>query len=219
MNQLLIVAATIAEIEPFFKHLQIDEINIGEVHQISFQNNRIHILITGVGMVNTAFALGKISSMQFNFAINAGIAGAFNKEINLGEVVLVKEDELSEMGAEDGEDFIKYEEMKLVGSSTFYSSTAIDMNLLNGMKRVKSITVNKVHGEDLSIAKTIRLFNPDIESMEGAAFFACTKFNCEKVVQLRAISNYVERRDKSKWQIKLAINNLNTQLINLIHTL
>jgi futalosine hydrolase len=38
-------------------------------------------------------------------------------------------------------------------------------------------------------------------------------------VQLRAVSNYVEIRDKSKWNIPLAVENLNIQLIEFIKTL
>jgi futalosine hydrolase len=57
----------------------------------------------------------------------------------------------------------------------------------------------------------------EIESMEGAAFlFACnqTKVSCR---QIRAVSNYVEKRDRSKWNIPLAITNLNKVLIDFIN--
>jgi futalosine hydrolase len=52
--------------------------------------------------------------------------------------------------------------------------------------------------------------------MEGAAFFAgCIDFEAD-YIQIRAISNYVEKRDKSKWNLPLAIQNLNNELIQLI---
>jgi len=62
-------------------------------------------------------------------------------------------------------------------------------------------------------------YNPAVESMEGAAFhYACL---LEKIpfFQLRSISNYVEVRDKSKWKIPLAIQQLNENLITYIEHL
>ena len=51
--------------------------------------------------------------------------------------------------------------------------------------------------------------------MEGAAFFAgCNK--ADQFMQIRAVSNYVEKRDKSKWNMPLAIKNLNDYLIEFI---
>jgi futalosine hydrolase len=83
---------------------------------------------------------------------------------------------------------------------------------------VKAITVNKVHGNENSISKIVAQFNPEIESMEGAAFFyACeqTKTCC---MQIRAISNIVEKRNREKWQIGLAIKKLNDTLIQIFES-
>jgi futalosine hydrolase len=52
--------------------------------------------------------------------------------------------------------------------------------------------------------------------MEGAAFlFACLS---EKIpcAQIRSISNYIEKRDKSRWNVKLALDNLNKSLMEII---
>jgi futalosine hydrolase len=52
--------------------------------------------------------------------------------------------------------------------------------------------------------------------MEGAAFFyACQQVNA-RCIQIRAVSNYVEKRNRDNWQIGLAIKNLNTFAIDLI---
>jgi futalosine hydrolase len=52
--------------------------------------------------------------------------------------------------------------------------------------------------------------------MEGAAFFmAFNQTNCY-VIQLRSISNYVEKRNKEKWNMPLAIKNLNDCLHKVI---
>ena len=52
--------------------------------------------------------------------------------------------------------------------------------------------------------------------MEGAAFhYVCLQ---QKIpfIQLRAISNYVGERNKTKWKMKEAIINLNEKLIFLL---
>jgi futalosine hydrolase len=54
--------------------------------------------------------------------------------------------------------------------------------------------------------------------MEGASFF----YACEQAgipgIQIRSISNLVERRNKENWQIGLAIKNLNNTLIQLFNS-
>ena len=62
-------------------------------------------------------------------------------------------------------------------------------------------------------------FLPSIESMEGAyVHYVCIKENIP-FIHLRAISNYVGERDKSQWQIKLAINNLHSNIHDVISQL
>ena len=88
--------------------------------------------------------------------------------------------------------------------------------MIDLLKKVKGITVNTIHGNDTSISKVIELYNPTIETMEGAAFFAACENNINNFLQIRAISNYVEKRDKANWQMPLAIQNLNDFLITFL---
>jgi futalosine hydrolase len=61
-----------------------------------------HHLIAGVGMVSTAIAVAKeLSSNQYDLVVNVGIAGSFNRSLEVGSVVEVNEDYLSELGAQD----------------------------------------------------------------------------------------------------------------------
>lgn len=218
MPKFLIVAATRFEVQPLIQHFKIN------VHhdEGSFMNESgpdITLLITGIGMVNTAYYLGRYSHNLFDHVINMGVCGAFNRELKIGEVVNVVEDTLSEMGAEDDKTFIKYADMNLGGKNIFQSQIINDIQLLNTLKKVKGITVNKVHGNDESIKNVTALFSADVESMEGAAFLrGCSRLS-ENYFQLRAVSNYVEKRDKSKWNMPLAINNLNEYVVNLITNL
>ncbi len=218
MPHILLVSATATEIQPVLDRYSVISAGEGVIETLLNEKDKLSVLITGVGMVNMAWHMGNVSSNYYDFVINAGIAGSFQKYFEPGDVVRVIRDELCEMGAEDGPSFLRYQQMELGGTNIFSENWNIKTETADKLQRVKAITVNKVHGNDASIAFTKQLFNPDIESMEGAAFFSgCRRFG--NYIQLRAISNYVERRDKSKWKIPLAIENLNKIVFSLLEEL
>ena len=171
------------------------------------------LLITGVGMVATAFALGQhLATNTYDLVLNLGIAGSFDKAIALGDVVEVTTDTFAELGAEDDDAFLSIDKMGF-GEAAYYASSLLSTpyNLFNNfnLKKVNAITVNTVHGNELSIQKVKDRLSPQLESMEGASvFYACKHANVP-CLQIRAVSNYVEKRNRDNWQIGLAIKNLN----------
>lgn len=205
MSKLLFVAATDNE--------------IGILKEFCLANNvECEMLVTGVGMVNTAILLTKYLSENDRpeLVVNAGIAGAFSKDLSIGSVVHVVSDRLSEFGAEDGVSLLPANEIGLVDKSAIEVETA---KRLQGLKEVSGVTVNRVHGSSDSIQKVRNQFSPDVESMEGAAVaLVCQSFDVPWI-QIRAISNLVEQRNKDNWNIPLAIQNLNEVLINLLEEL
>ncbi|RZL51139.1 MAG: futalosine hydrolase [Pedobacter sp.] len=204
--KLLVVAATQKELNQVYEHFNL-------ANQDFIQTEQFDILITGVGMTATAFALGTIINDQYNLVLNVGIAGSFDIKIPLGNLVTIKTDVLAELGAEDNDDFLTIDELGF-GTNTFSATYFI-----SDLQQVNAITVNKVHGNAESIKTSIKRFNPTVESMEGAAvFYACNKSNIP-CVQVRAISNYVEPRNRDNWQIGLAVKNLNDWLIRFITNL
>lgn len=211
--KILLVAATASEIESLLLHFNILE-NAGTVNE-----NSVDVLITGVGMTATAFAMGKSLALnRYDLAINAGIAGAFDRSLKTAEVVAVTLDCFAELGSEDGEDFLTIDQLGF-GKSNVKPDHLFEHPNVEALKKTRGITVNKVHGNDESIYTTVTRLNPQIESMEGAAFFyACNQYNLP-CLQIRAISNYIERRNRDAWKIPLAIQNLNAVLIELLSTL
>lgn len=186
---------------------------------IDFEEKDIKVLITGIGMVNTAFTMGRYMNSLYDLVINVGVCGSFDKQLELGQLVHVTEDVLSELGAEDGDDFLTYDKLNLEGEYRFSNNLKESYKKINQLKEVKGITVNTIHGNEPSIVKVKQLYSPDVESMEGAAFYASCVRAGGDYTQVRAISNYVEKRDKSKWQMPLAIKNLNDFMIKLINDL
>ena len=192
----LIVAATEAEIYPSLDFLS--------DHQIPY-------LITGVGMTATAYQLGKrIALSRPDYIVNIGIAGSFSKDIPLGSVVQVPEDYLAELGVQDDEQFIPIDSLGF-GNSFFQAPPLCHLNI--ELPAYTGITVNTVHGNEKAIRAVKEIFPAaNIETMEGAAvLFVCAEENIP-CIPVRAISNYVEKRDKSTWNIPLAVENLNNWL-------
>ena len=87
------------------------------------------------------------------------------------------------------------------------------------MRKVKGVTVNTVHGIENSIHKMVERLYPDIESMEGAAVFKVCEEMRVSCIQIRSISNKVEKRNKESWNLPLAISNLNIEVEKIISTL
>ncbi|MFC3561469.1 futalosine hydrolase [Pedobacter jamesrossensis] len=195
--KILVVAATKAELTFLYQHFSLQE---GDF----IEDKKFDILITGVGMVATAFALGKHLSPKYNLVLNLGIAGAFDRSIELGGIVNITEDIFAELGAEDGENFLTITDLGF-GESAYNSKNSIKI----GLPKVSGVTVNRVSGNERNIKNLVKRLNPKTESMEGAAvLYAChqERIDC---LQIRSISNYVEPRNRDKWKIGLAIKNLN----------
>ncbi|PUV23118.1 futalosine hydrolase [Sphingobacterium athyrii] len=202
--KILIVSATQFEIQPFL--------------EVAANYPDCDTIITGVGMVATAFELGRVlHENKYDLLINIGIAGCLDRNLKIGTVVQVISESLVELGAEDDQQFIPIEQLGY-GKSKFQSSLLHGENIvLPFLPQEQGITVNKVHGNADTIAK-LQQFHPEscIESMEGAAvFFAADKMDLP-VIELRGISNYVEKRNRATWNIPLAIMNSNKALIQTL---
>jgi futalosine hydrolase len=214
MLRILLISATSFEIEPTFHYLK----HKAQLHNVVYHlpNYEVSVCISGVGMINTAFELGKLAGQKFDVAINAGIAGSFGKH-SIGEVVNVTQDCLSELGAENGERFLSLDDLGF-GKQHLHIQQPFQHLVINMLPQVSGITVNTVHGNDDSIKKIIERYKPDVESMEGAAFIHAANAFGWPSLQLRAISNLVEKRNRENWNIPLAIENLNKVVIELLKT-
>ena len=209
MMKILVVAATRAEVSGLYAAFDLPENDF--VHSAAFD-----LLITGVGMTATAFALGTtLAAFAYDLVLNLGIAGSFDRGLPLGTVLQVTEDRFSELGAEDKEDFIPLETLGF-GESCYQGSYRGSSAMVSRLPSVKGITVNTVHGHKATIETVWRRLQPVTESMEGAAvFYCCSKLKTD-CLQVRSLSNYVEERNRENWQIGPALKNLNAWAIDFL---
>ncbi len=215
--KILLVAATQAEADTV-KMLQGIKEN---PESFSFGTSEINLLVTGVGSVATAWAMTKwiASGLKPDLALNAGLAGSYTDELLPGEVVVPVSDCFADAGIDTGRGFLTLAEAGMEDPDTFpfRSGRIISENRFvsraSGLLRpVNAVTVNTATGSQDNINMILKRYHPDIETMEGAAFFyVCSKENIP-FLALRAISNRVEPRDKEKWNIPLALKNLSENL-------
>ncbi len=223
---LLIVVATKLEIKPFLKKLNYLKDDWTNFTSLDYNSHKLDVLITGVGLVFTTYHLSKaLSAKKYDLVINAGIAGSFNKEIEIGEVVNVVQEEFADLGIEGTTRFKTLFELGFANQDEYpfrggqLITKRLDSKILNEVKKVAGISSNTAHGKQESIDFLKEKYKADIETMEGAACFYVCRLENVDVIQVRAISNYVEPRNKDGWDIPLALDNLSLFLSELLSKL
>jgi futalosine hydrolase len=189
-------------------------------------NLKISFHTSGVGMLSAGYSMAKlIFEDKPDLLIEAGIAGSFDSAVTLGKVVVVKEELIGDMGVEEDEIFIDFFDMKLSNGNDFpYINKKLinpwlpQFNLLR-LEEVTGLTINQISSDKKRIDQLRTKYNPLIESMEGAALhYVCLQTNVA-FIQVRAISNYVGERDKDKWELTKALENLGNTIVKYIDKL
>jgi futalosine hydrolase len=218
---ILLAAATTFEIQPAVDFLTTSP----ESFSIPGSRHEVNILITGVGSIATTHSLMRqIGRRRPDMIIQAGIAGCFTRRAP-GEVLAIKEESLADIGVwEDGR-FKTLFDLNLAGQDTPPFSKGMLINpyekllSLSGLEPVRAVTVNEISTDRARIEWIQQNTAPVVEGMEGGGLhYVCLQENIP-FLQLRSVSNDVGERDKTKWDIRGAIINLNDRLIGLLKKL
>jgi futalosine hydrolase len=86
-----------------------------------------------------------------------------------------------------------------------------------GLPLMDGVTVNEIKSADF--AGFQRNDVPVVESMEGAALHYVCLMEKIPFLQIRSVSNLMGDRDKSRWKLKEARENLHKSLVSLIQKL
>ncbi len=215
-----IVAATKFELKPLFDLFQPKS---GNFTGLYIANENLHFLITGMGMLNTAAHLALYTQKhERDFYIDAGVCGAFNRDLQIAEVIQIISETYGDFGVENDEEFQDFFDLGFIDNQEdafqyglcepVYSNFHKQINL----PKATSITVNKVHGNEKTIRIIQKKYNADTENMEGLAFYYVLKLINKPCIEIRAVSNYVEKRNKENWDLKNAIKKLNEEILKII---
>ncbi len=188
-------------------------------------NAVVHLNTSGIGPVETALFLGKYLTVNdLDLAINIGIAGSLDPNLPLGSVVQVVSERFGDVGVEEADG--SFTDLFDLG---FWEKDAppfsngrlenLGAAVFGFLPKKHGLTVSKAHGSESSIQKIREKFpDAEVESMEGAAFFRACLDAGLPFLEIRAVSNLVEKRNRAAWQIGLAIDNLNAVIIELLST-
>jgi len=230
--KILLAAATPFEIAPVVEYLKekADKIEQGHYH---FPHIIISPFVHGVGAGIAAAQLSRMLALgKHKLLIQAGVAGAYDRNLQLGDVVQVIKDTFIDLGVEEndlnltaGQDgFTSAFELGLIPPDEYpFEKGWIPIEkgpLPEFLPKVTGGTVNCVHGTAESIKNTLKKYPElQIETMEGAAGAYTAKIFQIPFLQIRSISNYVEPRNRAGWKIELAIEKLNEVLKEMVRAL
>lgn len=224
--RILVVSATPFEIAPLVGRMRHASDTGLRSAAYRFRGHAVEVLTTGVGMVATsAWCSRACAGEHFDLALNFGLCGSFDPSLAAGTVVHVTADRLAELGAEDGDSFLTVHELNLLGENDFPFEAGMLVNAappplapLSELRTVAGITVSTVHGNEQTIETVRARCQPDVESMEGAAFMYSCLVAGVPFAQVRAVSNAVERRNRDAWKIEEAIAALGAVATSLLES-
>ena len=218
-HPVLVISATEAECAPTLCKMADCKAIAPWLYSGTSQGHDIEVLLSGIGSVATTFRLTQTLLLRpFSRAISIGIAGSFSDEISICETVQITEDCFADLGIDHNGQFRNLYEEGLICDDSDSGFIANPSPTLSPHRKLRGITVQTASGSKTRIDELVRRFQPQVETMENAAFFyVCRTLNIP-FSSFRAISNKVEPRNREKWRISEAIKNVNETLINILQS-
>lgn len=197
----------------------------------------LQVLITGVGPINAALAIGQAfqkliaEGIKLDLVLVSGLAGAHNLEVHpLGSFCQITEEIWPEYGLHDGHEVIAnafkwpqwadspqgaiYDRIKLNDLSYF----KLKPKVLENFPEAISLTVAGVTASFIRVQNMWDRYHAPIENMEGFALaYGCLRRDIP-CIEIRCISNKIGPRQSNEKNFDLAHERLRTLLptLNLI---
>lgn len=211
---LLICAATEMEIAAL--QTAVAKRSLPPAHSIRF-------LITGVGIGPSMFQITRHLCRQSpDLVLQVGIAGSLDPQLLPGDTLVVGADTFGDAGVVENKQFRNLFDLGLQDANLFpwqegfLSNPYTQWLALPELRVVRGITVNEVSTNEERIQQYRVQWGAQVESMEGASLhYACLQEGIP-FLQMRSISNAIGERNKAKWKLKEAVQNLHSELNLLI---
>ena len=176
-------------------------------------DTRFEVLVAGVGSVVAAVKTAKeLAAAKYSLVISAGIGGGFPGRAEVGSLVMANEIVVADLGAETLEGFRSVDELGFG-----YTQIQTDASLVDRVTRALLVakipftmgpvlTVSTVTGTAAKgVEMAARVAGATAEAMEGFGVGVAAVESGLPVLEMRAISNIVGPRERSKWRIKEAL--------------
>ncbi len=235
----LVTAATHQELDYLVRAIapgRADVLLPHEVHSGVINGVPVLLALTGIGKVNAASSLTLlVERHRPRLVINTGCAGAYDGSgLGVGDLVVAS----AEVYGDDGVltpagweplDFIGIPLLERKGRRYFnefplsFSASEKAMQLAAALgiplKRGRFVTVSTCSGTMSRGRELAGRFDALCENMEGAAAAHVLLMYGIDCLELRGISNLVEDRDLSRWDIPRAVENAQRFVVKYIQSL
>ncbi len=220
----------------------------GLEHTVRTHRNHYHgktfghdvtLVETSIGAVNTAQALSAVlESQTTDYVIQCGIAGAYpSTGLTVGDIAVADEEIYGDLGIALPDRYALADEIGIPvvdGDPPRYNRMPLDKDLTErafaaagtcadalgcAAHRGLFVTVQQCTGCSALAGEMESRFGGLCENMEGAAAAHVCDLYGLPFVEIRGISNIVEDRDLSKWDIPLASSRAQSVVLALIENL
>lgn len=223
-----LISATEMESRIIINHLR--KSSLRDFYSGRIKNCNAVLALSGIGKTNASHAatllIGKFSP---GIIINFGIGGAYpSSGLRTGDIAIAKKEIYGDEGLLLKDGFHTVDSIGIPflkkGRKMYFNEFPMDKaltgkaikcfrltpNPLPLAPKIKSgafVTVSTCTGTNKRAKELEKRFNAVCENMEGAAVaHVCAVYGIP-VLEIRGISNIVENRDRSKWDIKTAAEN------------
>jgi len=238
MQTIIITAATSQELALLARTLDIQERSGGvrKTFMGEVGSARLIVAETGIGKVNAASAVtALLENILPSLVINTGCAGAYiGSGLQVGDLAVASAEIYGDEGVETP---AGWESLEAIGIPSLERHDAGYFNefplavlpaqravrLANQLgiplHRGKFVTVSTCSGTAVRGAELFQRYGALCESMEGGAVaHVCLQYGVD-CLELRGISNLVEDRDLSRWDLPRAVEKAQRFILKFIETL
>ncbi len=239
MKPIIVTAATGGELSLLVSWLEKgNRIRLGcrDVYEGFLVGRRTLLAATGIGKVNAASCVtALLEHFSPELLLNIGCAGAYGESgLSVGDLALAGAEVYGDEGVAtpDG-----WHSLELIGipaltkeNETYFNRFPLSGWALDKARQVAEgagltlpvgdfVTVSTVSGTTERGAQLYRRFGGICENMEGAAVAQVALLYGVECMEIRGISNLVEDRDLSRWNIPLAAERAQGFVMRLIGAL
>jgi futalosine hydrolase len=227
MDTIVVTAATAAEISLLVKMAKAKKRRAGglsDLHEWKCGAKRVILAVTGMGKVNTAAFLAiLIDRFSPRSLINIGCAGAYEGNLlAIGDLAIATGEIYGDEGVLTPMEWKPLDCIGIplvkVGGKDYFNEMPLSSALLEKavsfsisqeirLHRGKFVTVSTCSGTAARGRELSARFSAICENMEGAAAAHLALMHGIECMEIRGISNMVEDRDLSRWDIARAAGN------------
>jgi futalosine hydrolase len=204
----------------------------------TIEGKKVVYIISGMGKTNAAHAATVlIEKFSPDLVVLFGVGGAYpSAGLKVGDIAVAEEEIYGDEGVHDkngfhGTEFIGIHLLKK-GGKKYFNKFALDRRAIRKAQDslalsplpfppIESgafVTVSTCTGTRKRALELEKRFNAICENMEGASVAHICALYGRPMIEIRGISNMVQDRDKSAWDVKLAAGNCQRAVLEILKT-